>query len=560
MLAYRSALLGTLIAIAFVGCRPADDATSADAAADTEAPDAGMISVASPDDVPLYDNLGTLHHAITTDVPAAQDYFDQGLRWLYAFNHAAAAQSFAVAESLDPSCAMCGWGIALANAPNLNAPMDSAGGATAYAAIRRALENASGASDGERALIEAMAERFDADPLAPRPALDSAYARAMGEVADAYPEDLDAQVLYADAMMNLSPWTYYTENGEPRPDTPEILARLEYALETNPDHPGACHLFIHAVEANEPELAVPCAEHLAGLMPGAGHLVHMPGHIYIRVGRYADAIDANRHAVHADESYMEGPHVSRRGIYPQGYYPHNYHFMGFAALMAGDSETAVYAARKVSEKVGSEVAREFGWLEVITPFVYWTLVQFGMWDDVLAEPLPPSDLRFATAQAHYARGVAFAAKGDFVQAEVGLDTVDAIIAEYENGDPRTALQIAAEALAGEIALRRGDGELAVRHFGKAADLEDGLTYNEPPTWYYPMRHSLGKALLAVGRPAEAEAEYLEDLDRFPNNGWSLFGLQQSLAAQGKVEEAAAAEARFAEAWKNADVTLEASRF
>ena len=377
MLAYRSALLGTLIAIAFVACRPADDATSADGA-DTEAPDAGMISVASPDDVPLYDNLGTLHHAITTDVPAAQDYFDQGLRWLYAFNHAAAAQSFAVAESLDPSCAMCGWGIALANAPNLNAPMDSAGGATAYAAIRRALENASAASDGERALIEAMAERFDADPLAPRPALDSAYARAMGEVADAYPEDLDAQVLYADAMMNLSPWTYYTEDGEPRPDTPEILARLESVLETNPDHPGACHFFIHAVEANEPELAVPCAEHLAGLMPGAGHLVHMPGHIYIRVGRYADAIDANRHAVHADESYMEGPHVSRRGIYPQGYYPHNYHFMGFAALMAGDSETAVYAARKVSEKVGPEVAREIGWLEVITPFVYWTLVQFGM--------------------------------------------------------------------------------------------------------------------------------------------------------------------------------------
>ena len=556
MHAHRSALLGTLLAIAFVACGRGEDAP--DAA--TEDRDARVMTVASPGDVPMYDNLGTLHHEITTSVPAAQEYFDQGLRWLYAFNHVAAAQSFMVAESLDPSCAMCAWGVALANAPNINAPMDSAAGVTAYAAIQRALETASGASGGERALIEALAVRFDADPLAARPALDSAYARAMGLVAEQHPDDLDAQVLYADALMNLSPWTYYDENGAPRPDTPEILARLESALVQNPDHPGACHLFIHAVEANEPALAIPCAEHLAGLMPGAGHIVHMPGHIYIRVGRYADAIEANRHAVHADESYMEGPHVSSRGIYPQGYYPHNYHFMGFAALMAGDSETAVYAARKVSEKVGPEVAREIEWLEVITPFVYWTLVSFGMWDEVLAEPLPPSDLRFTTGQAYYARGVAFAATGQSAEAEAALDTVDAIVADYVEGDSRTALEIAAEALAGEIALRSGDADLAARHFRAAVQLEDGLTYNEPPTWYYPMRQSLGKALLAAGRPAEAEAAYREDLDRFPSNGWSLFGLQQSLAAQGKVEEAAAALAQFEEAWAAADVTLEASRY
>ncbi len=558
MPAHRSALLGTLIAIALVACGRGEDAASVDAA--VEGHDADIITVASPDDVPLYDNLGTLHHEITTEVAAAQDYFDQGLRWLYAFNHVAAAQSFMVAESLDPTCAMCGWGVALANAPNLNLPMDSAAGAEGYAAIQRALENAPGATTGERALIEAMAARFDADPLAARPALDSAYARAMGEVAAAYPGDPDAQVLYADALMNLSPWSYYTEDGEPRPDTPLILARLEAVLEQNPDHPGACHLFIHAVEANEPELAIPCAEHLAALMPGAGHIVHMPGHIYIRVGRYADAIEANRHAVHADESYLEGPHVSRRGVYPQGYYPHNYHFMGFAALMAGDSETAVYAARKVSEKVGPEIAREIEWLEVITPFVYWTLVSFGMWDEVLAEPPPPSDLRFTTGQAWYARGVAFAATGERAQAEAALDTVDAIVANYAEGDARTALRIAAEALAGEIALRNGDAELGARHFRSAAELEDGLTYNEPPTWYYPMRQSLGRALLEAGRPAEAEAAYREDLERFPNNGWSLFGLQQSLAAQGKAREAAAVQVQFEEAWKSADVTLEASRF
>ena len=551
-------LLGTLIAISLVACGRGDDAASVDAGAETPAAD--IMTVASPDDVPLYDNLGTLHHEITTDVPAAQDYFDQGLRWLYAFNHVAAAQSFTVAEILDPSCAMCAWGVALANAPNINQPMDAAGAVEAYVAIQQALENSAGATEGERALIEAMAARFDPDPLAPRPGLDSAYARAMGEIAAAYPADPDALVLHADALMNLSPWSYYTEDGEPRPDTPVILARLESAMAVSPDHPGACHFFIHAVEANDPELAVPCAEHLAGLMPGSGHLVHMPGHIYIRVGRYSDAIEANKHAVHADESYMEGSHVSRRGIYAQGYYPHNYHFMGFAALMSGDSETALYAARKVSEKVGPEVASEIGWLEVITPFVYWTLVSFGMWDEVLAEPLDPSALPFTTGQAYYARGIAFAATGQPAQAEAALDTVDAIVADFPEGNSKTALRIAAEALAGEIALRSGDVDLAVRHFGKAVELEDGLPYNEPPTWYYPMRQSLGKALLAAGRPDEAEAVYREDLDRFPRNGWSLFGLQQSLDAQGKTDEAAKVGAQFEEAWKNADVTLEASRF
>jgi tetratricopeptide (TPR) repeat protein len=531
------------------------------AAGETDAAEVpSEIAVASPEDVPLYDNLGNLHREITTVEPSAQDYFDQGLRWLYAFNHAAAARSFAVAERLDPSCAMCAWGIALALSPNINAPMDSASGVEAYAAIQRARKKATQATEAEQALIEAMAQRFEPDPLAPRPALDSAYARAMAEVADTYREDLDAQVLYADALMNLSPWEYYDEEGAPRPDTPEILARLEYVMEKDPDHPGACHLFIHAVEANEPELAVFCAERLAALMPGAGHIVHMPGHIYIRVGRYNDAIEANRHAVHADESYLEGPHVSRRGIYPQGYYPHNYHFMGFAALMAGDSETAEYAARKVSEKVGPDMARQFQWLEAITPFVYWTLVTFGQWDEVLAEPLPPPDLRFTTGMAYYARGTALAAKGRYPEAEAALDTVDAVVAAFPEGDNRTALQIAAEALAGEIALRRDDAELAVRHFRTAVELEDDLTYNEPPTWYYPVRQSLGKALLEAGRPAEAEVVYREDLERFPLNGWSLFGLEQALRAQGKTAEADEVHTEFEEAWSHADVTLVASRF
>ncbi len=510
--------------------------------------------------VPLYETLGDHHYDISTRNPLAQQYFNQGLRWLYAFNHAAAIQAFSEAERLDPTCAMCPWGVALAYGPNINAGMDSVSGVLAYAAVERARRNAPTASTREQALVGALSKRYAAVPPANRAHLDSAYANAMRDVANRYREDLDAQVLHADALMNLSPWNYWTSEGEPRPGTTEVLGRLGYALEKNPNHPGACHLFIHAEEAHAPARAVPCAERLAALMPGAGHIVHMPGHIYIRVGRYADAIDVNRHAVHADESYLEGPHVNRHGIYPQGYYPHNYHFMSFAASMAGQRATAVFAARKVAEQVGPEVAREIAWLEAVTPVVYWTLVTFGQWDEVLAEPLPPNDLRFTTGMAYYARGVAFAAKHRWAEAQAALDTVTSVARDFLEGDNRNALLIAQHSLAGEIALRRGDAAASIRHFRVAAELEDGLTYNEPPTWYYPVRHSLGRALLAANRAADAERVYREDLERFPQNGWSLWGLSQSLEAQGKLDAAREVRAAFTEAWKHADVRLEASRF
>ncbi len=514
----------------------------------------------SGDGVPLYDNLGSLHHEITTSVPRAQNYFDQGLRLLYAFNHAESIRAFEEAEGLDPSCAMCAWGQALAYGPNINAPMDPESGKAAYAAIQRALANAGKVSPREGAHIEALAKRYAAVPSENRAVLDSAYAGAMGKLAERYPDDLEAQVLHADALMNLSPWNYWTSDGRPRPGTNMILSRLEYAMGKNPDHPGACHLYIHSLEARDPARAVECAELLAGLMPGAGHIVHMPGHIYIRVGRYADAIEANKHAVHADESYLEGPQVKRRGIYPQGYYPHNYHFMSFAASMAGNRETAIYSARKVTEKVGPEVAREIEWLEAITPVVYWTLVTFGEWDQILAEPLPPADLRFTTGMAYYARGVAFAAKREWGVAKSALDTVAAIALNFPEGDNRTALEIAQHALAGEIALRRSEVNEAIDHFRTATELEDGLVYGEPPTWYYPIRQSLGKALLAAGRADEAERAYREDLERFPENGWSLYGLYTSLEMKGRSEEAKQVERRFEKAWQHADVTLIASRF
>ncbi len=518
---------------------------------------------AEPEDtaeVPLYSNLGRHGYAISTQVPLAQQYFDQGLRLFYGFNHGEAVRAFLQGERIDSTCAMCAWGAALALGPNINAGMDADAGRYAYAAVRRALAGSDRVSPRERALIQALAERYAPEPGASRAALDSLYADAMAGVAARFPNDLEIQVLHADAVMNLSPWNYWTADGEPRPATPVILERLERTLLENPDHPGACHLFIHAVEAQDPARAVPCAERLAALMPGAGHIVHMPGHIYIRVGRYLEAMEANRHALHADESYLEGPAASRRGIYAQGYYPHNHHFLSFAASMAGVSATAIEAARQTAKTVGPELARSTPWLENVTPVVFTTLVTFGRWDEVLAEPLPPADLRYTTGMAYYARGVAFAAKRRWAEAQASLDTVRAIARVFPAGDNQTALRIAGEALTGEIALRRGRLPAAIAAFRTAAALEDGLAYTEPPTWYYPVRHSLGKALLAANRPQEAQQVYEQDLVRFPENGWALHGLVAALEAQRHFGAARVARERLARAWSGADVVLTGSRF
>ncbi|MGH7644796.1 MAG: hypothetical protein ACREMR_04345, partial [Gemmatimonadales bacterium] len=312
---------------------------------------ATLLVAASPaqsvaDSVPLYTNLGTHHVPITTRVAAAQRYFDQGMRLAYGFNHAEAIRAFTEAARLDPDCAMCYWGIAYAHGPHVNAGMDSAAGVAAYAAIQEALQRAAGASPREQAYIRALAGRYAPVPPADRAALDSAYARGMADVVRAHPTDWDAAALYAEALMNLRPWNYWHKDGTPYAGTTEIVGQLERVIAANPDHPGACHFYIHAVEAVAPEKAVPCAERLARLMPGAGHMVHMPAHIYIRVGRYADAIEANVHAVHTDEVFIEGQ--KPQGIYPIAYYPHNYHFMSFAATLAGRSATAIEAAKKTA--------------------------------------------------------------------------------------------------------------------------------------------------------------------------------------------------------------------
>jgi hypothetical protein len=381
----------------------------------------------------------------------------------------------------------------------------------------------------------------------------------MTAVADRFPDDLEVRTLHADALMNLSPWNYWTADGSPRPGTARIVADLETVIERDPNHPGACHLFIHAIEAHEPRRGVPCAERLAALMPGAGHIVHMPGHIYIRIGRYKDAVDVNRHAVHADRTFLEGP-AGKRGIYGSSYYPHNHHFLAFAAAMMGASDLAIENGLAAARAVDPDVARAIPWIEAITPIGYSSLVTFGRWDRILKQPLPPRDLQFTTGMAYYARGTAFAAKRRWAEARAALDTVRVIAAGHPEGDNRTALEIARHALEGEIALRRGDHDRAIAQFEDAVRLEDGMAYQEPPTWYYPMRHSLGKALLAAGRARDAELVYRKDLDRFPENGWSLFGLWQSLRKQGLVFQARDVEQRFEAAWANADVTLRSSRF
>ena len=509
--------------------------------------------------VPLYTNLGLHTKRISTNVAATQQYFDQGLRLVYGFNHAEAIRSFTRAAELDPTCAMCYWGIALAYGPNVNAPMDAASGGAAYAAAQKALGLKSRATAAERAYIEAVAQRYAETPPTDRAPLDTAYSRAMKRVASTYANDLDAATLYAESLMDLRPWNYWRPDGTPYPGTNELVRQLRKVLSRNPNHPGACHYYIHAVEAVNPKAAVPCAERLARLMPGEGHMVHMPAHIYIRVGRWNDAVQANQHAIHTDEVFIEGQHPM--GVYPLAYYPHNIHFLAFASTMAGRSAQAIEASNTLTGKVNVDVARQVGMLQEMLPYHALTLTTFGKWDDVLAQPLPPEDIRFSYAMAHYARGVAHAAKGQWPEAQAALDTVTAINAATPDGaEGKTALSIAVHALSGEIATRRGDLEAGLTHFREAAKIEDGGLYFEPPKWYYPIRHSLGATLLKARHPAEAEKVYRTDLRRFPENGWSLFGLAQALRAQKKHSEADAVEARFRQAWASTDVTLTASRF
>ncbi len=533
-----------------------------------ERPAASGDAARAEEQMALMDGLGDLHHAITTRAPRAQQFFDQGLRLDYAFNHAEAIRSFRAAQSLNAECAMCFWGEALAWGPNINLPMDSASAAAAFTAITRAKQLAGSASEKERAYINALAWRYSPVPAADRAALDTAYARAMHDLTQRYPEDDDAAVLWAESEMDLSPWDYWVDNQHAKPNMQAAIAALETIMARSPDHPGACHFYIHAVEKTQPEKAVPCAEKLPSLMPAAGHIVHMPAHVYIRVGRYAEAVERNVHATHADEAIMKD--MAPDGIYRVGYYPHNYHFLAFAAGMAGMSEQAISAAQHTTQAVDTSLMRrpEMTTLQQYRAVPYWMLVRFGRWQDVLAQPAPAADLAYVGALYHYARAVALARTGRVPDAEAELRQLRTAKADssirgvrvWGINEMNALLEIADNVAAGEIAAARKDTPEAIARLRVAVQQEDALTYDEPPTWMNPVRPDLGAVLLAAGRAADAEKVYREDLDKFAENGWSLFGLAQALEAQGKKAEAAAVRERFTKAWSKSDVTLTSSRF
>jgi tetratricopeptide (TPR) repeat protein len=523
------------------------------------------VGESQPRIAPLLKGLGSHTHPVTTRSPLAQRYFDQGLNLVYAFNHAEAIRSFRQAALIDPDCAMAYWGQALALGPNINAPMSVEHGRQAYEAIQLALKSKS--SESERAYIDALAKRYSKDEHQDRKSLDRAYAGAMRNLAEQYPQDDDAQTLYAAALMNLRPWSYWQADGSSYSETAPVVPVLEAVLKRNPGHIGANHYYIHAVEATDsPERAVPAAERLQAEVTGAGHLVHMPAHVYIRVGRYADASEANVRAIAADENYIT--QCRAQGIYPLGYYPHNIHFLWASSSMEGHSQVALEAAEKVASKVqGQELDDLPSWARIFTMIPLYAKIRFGKWDDILRENQPQLKRPFYRGIWHFARGLAFNAKGPSSSARKELDSLhtmasDPSVAGLEVGATTVGnlFEIASLVLSGEIEAKQRNYETAISHLDRAVRLQDGLPYNEPPDWYYPVRQSLGAVLLAAGRPAEAETVYWQDLKQNPENGWSLFGLAKSLWAEGKKDEAVGIEKRFQKAWSRSDVKLAASRF
>lgn len=512
-----------------------------------------------------YGDYGDLQRQVTTDSDEAQMHFDRGLVLMYGFNHDEAVREFELVTELDPGCAMAWWAIANCLAPNINLPLtDPVVAQRGYEVAQRALAESGSATEVERALIEAMTVRFASPPPEDRAALDAAYADAMRTVYERFPGDPDVGVLFADAMLNLRPWDQWTPEGAAQPGTMELVAALERVLERHPDHPGANHLYIHAVEASKtPERALPAANRLrASNITASGHLVHMPSHIYMRTGRYAEAAEANRLAVEADRAYFakSGP----QGIY-ELYKAHNHHFLLYAAMFMGDRATALQAAREGADEISDVVKREMApFADCYMPMALHAMIRFGLWDEILEEPEFGAEFPIAVATRHYARGIAFANldRPDDAQAEAKLFEVaaenipeEALIVATPAGP---VMRIASLMLKGEMAYRLGKNEEAFAFLREAITKEDALKYDEPRGWMQPVRHALGALLLESGQANAAEAVYRADLARHPNNGWSLHGLAESLRVRGAESEALAIAADFERAWAGADVAIEAS--
>jgi tetratricopeptide (TPR) repeat protein len=513
---------------------------------------------------PRLQKLGNHKFPVSTKNTQAQLYMNQGLNLSYAFNHAEAGRAYREAARLDPNLAMAFWGQALALGPNINAPMGPDSEQPALDAIKKADALRATASPREQALIDALKFRYNGRHE-DRRANDVAYADAMRKVHLQFPDDDDISMLYVESVMDLRPWGYWTRDGTPYDRTPEIVELTEKVVGKNPNHPGALHLYIHLMEAFEASKAEPAADRLLTLMPAAGHMVHMPAHIYQRVGRYADAEKSNVMAIAADEDYIA--QCRAQGLYPMAYYPHNLHFLWFAATAEGNSKVAIEAARKAASRVDDDTLKAVPLLAGFRVVPYYALTRFGHWDEMLKEPEPPAISAYLSGQWHYARATAFLGKGQLSDAEAELAKLNALMPDKSLDGPlfspntaRAILTIAQEVLAGEIDSANKKYDTAIAHLERAVRLEDALVYTEPAEFHYPPRLSLGAILLAAGRPAEAETVYWEDLRRNKENGWALYGLMQALKAQGKNDDAALVEARFKKAWAKADVTLSASRF
>jgi tetratricopeptide (TPR) repeat protein len=556
--------IGLLLVLA-AGCAAPE--SSSEQSDSENAVKSDQLALAQRAGAPLFDGMSDYQMPITTDSADAQRYFDQGMVLSFAFNHAESIRSFRAAQTLDPSCAMCFWGEALATGPNINVTskgkviMSAADRKAAFAALSQAEALKAAVSPRERAYIDALAQRYNGNPDTPREPLDLAWAAAMGELAGQYPEDMTAAAIYAEALMNTMPWNYWSDDGIAKPETAAVIDSLDRVLVTEPDHPLALHLYIHALEAsNDPGRAEAAADRLANLVPGAGHLVHMPSHIYYRIGRYNDAAEANIKAADVDEAYIAS--CNAQGFYPALYYPHNIHFLWAASTMQGQSALSIESARRVVANVRVEQVKAFPTVEFFRTVPLLSLVRFGKWDEILAEPHPHEGFMFAKSIWHYARGVALAAQGQTSDAQAELaaliplkDDVSVRFLDSRDYPGSMLVGIAIELLQGEIAYRQGDYDIAVEHFEQAVATQDLLPYTEPPFWYYPTRQSLGAALLANGQLPEAEAVFRRDLELYPHNGWSMFGLAQSLEAQGKSNEADEVRHHFDAAWQFADIEL-----
>ena len=509
-----------------------------------------------------------INYPIETNNPEAQKYFNQGLLLAYGFNHAEAARSFYYATKLDPECAMCYWGYAYVLGPNYNAGMEDDNYERAYEAIQKAKELGS-KSAKETALINAMAARYVENPVEDRSDLDQAYSKELKKAHQKFPEDENIAAMYAESLMNLHPWQLFDKQGNPEEWTPEIVGLLENILKENPQHPGANHFYIHAVEASStPERANASAKAFDdGLATGAGHLVHMPSHVYIRTGEYHKGTVANIKAVEADSIYVTKCHA--QGAYPLAYYPHNYHFLAATATLEGNSEWAMLGAEKLSEHVHPDLMKEPGWgtLQHYYTIPLYVQVKLGRWDELVNSDFKTYDLPYVKAIKHYAQGMAFMANNQAEKAKEQLSKLQELAADksledvsiWEINSVSTLMQIAEKVLKGEILANEGNYDESIALLKEAVEIEDSLNYNEPPDWFFSVRHHLGAVQIDAGKYRDAIATYETDLEKLPKNGWAQHGMRLAYENLNDDENVRKTDELIKKSWKGADIEINSSR-